>query len=63
MKRSRDISRVLKKISKLPAENIETLSQRQNMETFSLSQDVAEDGGNYLNGGKLLGEQDSLMET
>ena len=64
MKRSKDISRVLKKNSKLTIENIETLSQRQNMEeTFSPSQDMVEDEDNYLNGGKLLGEQDFLMET
>ena len=48
-------------LSKPSTENIETLSQKQNMEkTFSLSQDMAENVGS---GGKLLGEQDSLMET
>ena len=47
-------------MSKLPINNIETLSQKQKMnETFSPSQDV----GTYLNGGKSLGEQDSLVET
>ena len=58
MKRSRDIYEIFKKNSKLPTENIETLSQRKKMEeTFSPSHDMAKDVGN---GGKLLGEQDSL---
>ena len=51
-------------LSKLSAKNIKTLSQKQNMEkTFSPSQDMAKDVGIYLNGGKLLGEQDFLVET
>ena len=51
-------------LSKFPAKNIETLSQRKNMEdTFSSSQDMTEDVDSYLNGGKSLGEQDSLVET
>ena len=51
-------------LSKLSAKNIETLSQKQKMEeTFSPSQDKVEDLGSYLNGGKALGEQDSLVET
>ena len=49
-------------LSKFSAKNIETLSQRQNMEeTFSSSRDI--DVGSYLNGGKSLREQDSLVET
>ena len=49
-------------LSKFPAKNIETLSQRQNMdETFSPSQEM--DLGSYLNGGKSLGEQNSLVVT
>ena len=64
MKRSRDIFGVFKKISKLGVENIEALSERQNMEeTFSPSQDMAEDVDSYLNCGKLLREQDFLVET
>ena len=40
--------------SKLPAENIKTLSQRHNMEeTFSLSQDMAEDVDSYLKWWKI----------
>ena len=31
--------------------------------TFSPSQDIEEDVGSYLNGGKSLGEQDFLVET
>ena len=31
--------------------------------TFSPSKDMAEDVGNYLKGGKLLEEQDSVVET
>ena len=31
--------------------------------TFSQSQDMVEGVSSYLNGGKLLGEQDSLVET
>ena len=36
MKRSRDIARIFKKNSKLPVENIETLSQRQRWRRFFL---------------------------
>ena len=32
-------------------------------ETFSPSQDMAEDMSSYLKGGKLLKKQDSLVET
>ena len=47
-------------LSKMPSKNIETLFQRQNMEgTFSPNQDMTKYIGN---GGKLLGEQDSLVE-
>ena len=47
-------------LSKLSVKNIETLSQKQKMEeTFFPSQDMVEDVGSYLNGGKSLGEQDS----
>ena len=61
MKRSKDISRTFKKMSKLSVENIETLFQRQKIkETFSPSHDMAKDVGS---GGKLLGEKDSLVET
>ena len=50
--------------SNLPTKNIETFVSKEKMEeTFSLSQDMAEDVGSYLNGGKSLGEQDSLVET
>ena len=61
MKRSRDIYGIFKKISKLGTENIETLSQKQNVEkTFCLSQDMTE----YVdNGGKLLEEQDFLLKA
>ena len=49
-------------LSKFSTKNIETLFQRQNMEeTFSSNQDM--DVGSYLNGGKSLWEQDSLVET
>ena len=48
-------------MSKLSAENIETLSPRKKMEeTFSRSHNMSEDVGI---GGKLLGDQDSLVET
>ena len=61
MKRSKDIYEILKKISKLPVENIETLSQRKKIEkTFSPSHDLVEDVDSSE---KLLGEQDSLVET
>ena len=61
MKRSRDISGIFKKISKLPIENIETLSQKQKVEdTFSPNQDMAEYVGS---GGKLLEEHDSLLKA
>ena len=61
MKRSRDIFGILKKNSKLLADNIKTLCQRQNMEDifFSSSHDMAEDVGSD---GKLLKKQDCLME-
>ena len=62
----KDIRTFLKflNLSKLSAKNIKTLSQKQNMEkTFSPSQDMAKDVGIYLSGGKLLGEQDFLVET
>ena len=53
IKRSRDIYENFKKISKLPIENIETLSQRKKMEeTFSPTHDMAKDVGS---GRKLLG--------
>ena len=59
------------KFSKLPAENINTLSQRHNMkETFSLSQDMAEDMDSYLKwwkitrGARLLsGDMGSYWES
>ena len=61
-KRTKDISEIFfKKNSKLIVENIETLSHNAKMEeTFSPSHDMVEDLGN---GGNLLGEQDSLVET
>ena len=47
--------------SKLPTNNFETSSQKKKIEeTSSPSHDMAEDVGSY---GKLLGEQDSLVET
>ena len=49
------------KLSKLPAKNIETVSKAKHERDFSPSQDM--DVGNYLNGGKSLEEQDSLVET
>ena len=43
---------------------METLSQRQKMEkAYSPSQDMAEYVDSYLKGGKLHGEQASLVET
>ena len=61
MKRSIDISGIFKKKnSKLPIKNIGTLSQKQKIEkTFSPSHDMVEDVGS---GGKLFGEQDSLVD-
>ena len=54
MKRFRDIYKIFKNLSKLPAKNIETLSQKQKVEeTFSPSRDMVEYVGN---GGKLLEE-------
>ena len=61
MKKSKDISGIFKKISKLPTENIKTLSQKQKVkDIFSPSQDMTECVGN---GGKLLEEQDSLLKA
>ena len=61
MKRSRDIFGIFKNNSKLPVENIETLSQKQKMdESFSQSQDMAEYVGSC---GKLLEEQNSLLKA
>ena len=61
MKGSKDVFGIFFKISKLPIESIETLSQKQKVEeTFSPSRDMVEYVGS---GGKLLGEQDSLLKA
>ena len=60
MKMPKDLYGILN-LLKLSTENIETLFERQNVEeNFSPSRDMVEYMGS---GGKLLREQDSLVET
>ena len=61
IKRSRNISEIFKKISNLPAKNIETLSQKQKVKkTFYPSQDMIQYVGS---GRKLLEKKDSLLKA